>query len=52
MTDDDIQYSKYKTECLEHHIPPLTKREWIMEGKLTFEQSYTLARKLHATRLH
>lgn len=40
-------YMHYRNECLEDDIPPLTKREWEMEGSLTLKESQELSFKYH-----
>lgn len=32
-------YTVYRHACLEADLPPLTRREWELEGKLTFDES-------------
>jgi hypothetical protein len=37
MTEKD--YERYRRDCLAAGVPPLTKREWEMEGKQTYQES-------------
>jgi hypothetical protein len=39
MSDDEKKYMQYKKDCISHEYPPLTFREWLAEGGLSFFES-------------